>query len=293
MSDAPQSLPSLADLRRTVLSELVEAGIEDAEARRETDLIVGYATGFSLAHQLMRAQEPVKQEWIATVETLLEQRCQRIPIQYLTGSAPFMGLDLHVAPGVFIPRTDTETVVEVMKAKLPADTSELVAEIGTGSGAIAVALLVHFRYMQMVGVDISEAAIEVTHRNAIRHGVADRLDLVKGDWKHVLPENLRAIVSNPPYISLADRDDLMPEVRLFEPPEALFGSDNDGLGFYRDFSRKAQSHLVDGGIVVLEIGDGQAACVSEIFKSNNWLDVSVHDDINKKSRVIAAASPSK
>lgn len=293
MPDLEPSCPSLAEVRRRVLKSLTDAGIEEAEARRETDLIVGYATGFSLAHQLMRADEPARQEWIDTAAKLVAQRRERIPIQYLLGSAPFMGLDLHIVPGVFIPRSDTEAVIEVMKEKLPPDAADLVAEIGTGSGAIAVALLVHFKYMQVIGIDISAAAIELTRRNAIRHGVMDRLNLVQGDWKEMLPKNLRAIVSNPPYIPLSDRDELMPEVRLHEPPEALFGSERDGLGFYRSLASAGQAHLVSGGTVVVEIGDGQAEAVSGIFRSNNWLDVSVHDDINKKRRVIAAASPSE
>ena len=163
-------------------------------------------------------------------------------------------------------------------------------EIGIGSGAISVSLLAIFPGLTIVACDVEKLAIETAAANALEHGVSARLKLVLGDWREVLPGDLDAIVSNPPYIPRADRPTLEPEVAEWEPDIALFGDDQDGLSFYRAIAKFGKSHLKDGhGFVVVEVGDGQAARVAAALADWNWLEPSIYKDVNGLQRVVAAS----
>lgn len=285
--------PSLKTAKQTLFFELRGLGIEAREAEREADLIISDITGLSLAQQILQEERPLTSEEADHLKVITDRRKQRMPLQYCLGYTHFMRTKLTVAPGVFIPRPDTEAVVVLAAQLLQSKTSPFIAEIGTGSGAISIALLQELPKAKIAGIDLSPESVELTRLNAMQNGVIDRLTPVLGNWQEVLPMALDAIVSNPPYIPRHKKDSLAPEVANFEPELALFGDDPDGLGFYRSFAKIAPQHLKNDGLVVLEFGDEQETQVSLIFSEHNWRDVQIHKDMTGLPRVITASCPIK
>jgi release factor glutamine methyltransferase len=286
---------SLIDLKHRIRDVLVEAGISESESRAESDIITEYVSNLSAAEQVI-FDDDVPEQWLADVELIIDKRVERMPLQYILERCDFMGLTLAVKKGVFIPRADTETVVETalkiifdQKIKKPK-----IADIGSGSGAIAVCLAKAIPDAQVYAIEISDTAFEISKLNAENHGVANRIEFIRGDWRGALPNDLNMVVSNPPYIPRSKAKELPPEVVDHEPAKALFGVDRDGLGHYRDFARLLTPHFTDsGGYVCLEVGDNQAGAVAQIFEDRGWVNVKQTLDLNKKPRALSAWSPKK
>lgn len=290
----------LGAVKKEILAALMGFGIEKGEARVETEMIVERATAMRPDKQLVCLDVPVTDIQMDAIEALVKARSNRKPIQYIVGTAHFMGLELKVEEGVFIPRTDTETLVAVVieelrirhgnaavSGKAPAIN---VLEVGVGSGAISISLLKRVATAQVTGTDVSSKALEVTKANAKTHGVAQRLMLIESGKYWEIDRKFDLIVSNPPYIPSSQASTLQPEVGLFEPAAALFGSDEDGMGFYRNFSIEAVKLLDPArGFIAVEVGDGQAQPVSKIFEAAGWVNIEIHDDLNKLSRVVTAS----
>lgn len=287
----------LRETKKEIVAHLVSFGIENGEARVEADMIIESVSGMSNSKQLVCDDLPMTEKQLDKAERLLAERARRRPIQYCLGEAQFLDLKLKVREGVFIPRTDTETVVEAalelaqsLARSLPADRPIKVLEIGVGSGAIAVGLLKKNERLRVTGTDINEEALALTAENAALHRVADRLSLKSEGLWWTLSERFDLIVSNPPYIPQDQQSTLEPEVVYFEPHEALFGRDPDGLRFYRKLSTTA-ADLLDstGGFIVVEVGDGQADPVKAIFAEAGWEKVTSLRDVNGISRVVTAS----
>jgi release factor glutamine methyltransferase len=282
---------TLRQCKQSIQSRLEGFGIEPHEASTEAELILEHVTGLHCAQQRMLADQPIESQPYEQVEAIVAQRAQRVPLQYCFGYGWFFGEKYLVKPGVFIPRSDTETLVDVAEKLLRVQTRrcETVGEIGTGSGVVAISLLKKFQALTVISCDVNESALDLAQENAVLHNVADRLRLVHGDWQIVLPENLDAIVSNPPYIPISQRPDMQPEVRDHEPHTALFGGGNDGLDFYRQLSQLGKQRLRDGrGFIGVEVGDGQSDAVAGTFLGNSWVDCTVHCDLNGLPRVVSA-----
>lgn len=287
----------LKETKKEIVAHLVSFGIESGEARVEADMIVESVSGMSNSKQLVCDDLPMTERQLEKAERLLTERARRKPIQYCLGEAQFLDLKIKVREGVFIPRTDTETVVEAaldlargLARSLPEDRPIKVLEIGVGSGAIAVGLLKKNDRLLVTGTDINEEALALTAENAALHRVADRLSLKSEGLWWTLTERFDLIVSNPPYIPQDQQSTLEPEVVDFEPHEALFGRDPDGLRFYRKLSTTA-AELLDstGGFIVVEVGDGQADPVKAIFAEAGWEKVTSLRDVNGISRVVTAS----
>lgn len=196
----------------------------------------------------------------AAYEAMLARREAREPMQYILGEAGFMGFTFHVAPGVLCPRPDTEILCEEALRRLPENARVL--DIGTGSGALAVAIARLAPGSRVTAVDVSDTALAIAGDNARRNGADVRL--VKSDCFGALAgERFDMIVSNPPYIGREEMDSLMPEVKR-EPELALYGGE-DGLDFYRRISREAGAYLSDGGALLFEIGWKQKDAVSALL----------------------------
>ena len=283
----------LPELKAVIRDVLAEAGIEADEAQAEVELIAEHVTKLSPTEQILFTDE-MPEQWLADVEVIIRKRLERTPIQYILGEAYFRGLNFAVKPGVFIPRSDTEAVVEkalsiIEKAKLK---SPRIVDIGCGSGAIAISLAKALADAKIYAIEISDVALNVARSNAIRHQVDNRIEFLQSDWRKSLPYDLDLIVSNPPYIPRHKAKDLMPEVVDNEPHLALFGGDRDGLGHYRDFARLFSSHFAQaGGFVCLEVGDEQAPSVAAIFEKREWTSVERSKDLNGHGRVVSAWSP--
>jgi release factor glutamine methyltransferase len=281
----------LSEAKAHISRELTAAGIEPAEVRREIELIVEYATGWALAEQILQSAAPVPREALRVIMDIVERRKTRVPLQYLFGHTYFMGLKLAIRHGVLIPREDTETLVLVALQHMTDMRPYHVADIGIGSGAIALAILDRRLDATVTGIDVTADAICLARENALSQGTYDRLEILYDDWERVLPKNLDGIVSNPPYIPESQKPDLLPEVAKYEPPEALFGGGKDGLDFYRKLSRVGADYLVPHGFFAVEVGDKQAAAVRSMFESKGWRELQIHNDLNGLPRVVSGLRP--
>jgi len=262
---------TVRDALRDAERRLSSAGID--EARREAGWLLAHLLGTSAGALRLRAGEP--HTAIAEYDELLRRRELREPLQYILGSEEFMGLTFQVTPAVLIPRFDTEVVVRAALSELHGCVR--IADIGTGSGVIAIALAHRLPQAEVIAVDISPEALAVAAGNAKAHGVADRVTFRQGDLLSPLAgERLDAIVSNPPYIRADEIPDLMPEVRDWEPRLAL-SPGPDGLACYRELARQAGGYLQSGGQLAVEVGAGQAAAVQRMFAEAGFV-TSVYPD---------------
>lgn len=220
---------------------------------------------------------------------LVEERSEGRPVQYIISEQEFMGLDFYVDERVLIPRGDTEVLVEAIIEKYKG-TSCSFAEIGTGSGAIAVSLVKILEKSKGISLDISRDALEVARKNAVSNEVTDRLSLVESDMftnLNVEDNSLDFIVSNPPYIPSEVVDTLHIRVKAFEPHLALDGGD-DGLDFYRQIVTESRKYLKDGGQVFFEVGHDQSDDVSQLFLKEGYEDIYSIKDLQGFERVVIA-----
>jgi release factor glutamine methyltransferase len=243
-------------------------------------------------------EEPLSAEDITRYAALLARRAAGVPTQYLTGEQEFWGLKLEVTPDVLIPRPETEHVVEVALARLGTrrEAELRVADAGTGSGCLAIALAKECSRAEIFATDISAAALEVARRNAAQHGVAERVHLLLGNMLEPFFLDMTAgarpefdlIVSNPPYIARREAESLPREVREHEPELALFGGES-GTEFYGPLFQQARALLKRGGIVAVEIGHGALDAVRGLLETDGaWRNVAAQDDLAGIPRVVSA-----
>lgn len=220
---------------------------------------------------------------------IAQHRAKHEPLQYLLGKWEFYGLTMFVGAGVLIPRADTETLVDAVLSRVKDSSSQMIADLCTGSGCIALALASQMDHTQFAGLDLSTKALEYAEKNLAYHQFAN----VKFVCADVLDEaaaaqyqGLAAIVCNPPYLTAEDMRNLQAEVR-FEPETALYGSP-DGLHFYREITRIWKPSLCSGGLLAYEVGAGQADDVAAIFSQNGFAEIEKIRDLNGVERVIVA-----
>ncbi len=235
--------------------ELADGGVTDA--RIEAEVLLRHALGVDRGglYTALRQRLPAPDE--GTANLLLGRRLAGEPLAYLVGHREFYGLDFIVEPGVLIPRQETELLVDTaLELAAGRDEEEVrIADVGTGSGAIAVAIATQLPRARVYATDVSEAALRVAAANVRRHGVSDTVSLCSGDLLAALPEAVDVIVSNPPYISTAQMGVLAAEVRR-EPVRALHGGE-DGLSLTRRLLEEAPGRLRRGGSLVVEIDADQ------------------------------------
>ncbi len=228
------------------------------EARLDAEILLAHALGITRAQLLADPQRPLGSAKLASYRQLIERRARHEPLAYIVGYKEFYGLDLFIDSRVLIPRPETELLVE--KAIEISQRRSVVADVGTGSGAIAVSLAVHLPQALVYATDASAGALEVAARNCRRHGVEDRVHLLLGHLLEPLPEPVDLIVANLPYVSQAEWAQLPPEISRYEPREALDGGP-DGLDHIRRLLGQAGGRLKPGGVILLEIGATQGAAV--------------------------------
>jgi release factor glutamine methyltransferase len=273
--------------------DLGESALKDAphpeKARRDAELLLMHTVKRNRAWLIAHDDELLADDLCESYAELLERRRKGEPIQYITGEAEFYGLPFLVTPVVLIPRPETEHLVEKVIEMGACFEQPCIVDVGTGSGAIAVALAHKLPRASVTATDISARALAVARENAKRNGVAVRF--LEGDLlASVAEERFEIIVSNPPYVVAADRDSLDVEVREFEPGLALFAGD-DGLDVYRRLIPAAFDALVPGGFVALEIGYGQSTAVAELLACAGFEQVEFAPDLQGISRVACARRP--
>ncbi len=260
-------------------------GIEGA--RLEAELLLAHALGWKRIDLYARFDHLPDEAALARFRELVQARATRVPAKYLIGQCEFLGHNLAVDPRVMIPRPETELLVEQALARL-SEQETLVADLGTGSGAIAIAVAARRPAARLVATDLSPEALAVARENLERHGLADRLELRQGDWFEAFRrgETFDLIVSNPPYVAAPDLEGAMPEVRDHEPRTALDGGP-DGLACLRVIVGGASRWLKPGGWLVVEIGFGQRQDVEALARETEAYDaVEVARDFQGIDRVV-------
>ena len=318
-------------LREALLhaEEQLRAGPHPARARLDAEALLLHLAGKDRAWLLTHATDPFGGCTATQYAALLQRRLRGEPIQYITSACEFYGLPFRVTPAVLIPRPETEHLVETaikIAGAMPAqpkpsgapsmasaagerhgwETNEphpaappsarhsspaQILDIGTGSGAIAIALAHHLPQARVTAIDLSTSALALAQENAGHNHVADRIRFLHGDLlTPVAGETFDLIVSNPPYVADADRTTLDPEVRDFEPHAALFAGP-DGLAVYRRLIPAAFAALAPGGWLLLEIGYGQSESVPALCAAAGFHRIATTPDLQGIPRVVAAAHP--
>ena len=279
-------------LRELILqaeAKLVEGPHRD-RARLDVEALLFYVAKRDRAWLLSHSNDKAEEDLELRFNALVTRRKTGEPIQYITGMTEFFGLPFAVTPDVLIPRPETEHVVEevIRLAALLTGEQLSIADIGTGSGAIAVALAHSLPQAKITATDISPAALRIAGENARRNHVSGRIDFREGDLLEPLAgRRFQVIVSNPPYVPTRDIKSLSVEVREYEPHSALFAGD-DGLDVYRSLIPQASEHLDPGARLVVEIGYGQQAGVQHLFEAAGYCEIHFFLDYQGIPRVATA-----
>ena len=287
---APATLGALLAAARR---RLQAAGLDTAAI--DARLLVEAATGASRLDLLAAADRQVDPDVAARLDGWLDRRAAGEPVGRILGTASFYGLDFALGPDTLEPRPDTEVLVEtalaaVRSGRLPGVSPDgaglRLLDIGTGTGAIAVTLLVKLPAARGLATDLAAGAVAVAGDNAARHGVADRLDFATGDVWQPVTGRFGLVVANPPYIASDVIVGLDREVRLHDPHLALDGG-ADGLDVYRAILAGLHDHLLPGGLLAVEIGWDQGAAVSDLFAMAGLGTIEVHRDLGGRDRVVS------
>lgn len=277
---------------------LLRAGPHAERARCDAELLLRHVLNHERAALLVRWNEKMDEMESASYLALIERRQAGEPIQYIIGEAEFYGLPFRVTPDVLIPRPETEHLVEKTIALAQGFDRPRIADVGTGSGVIAVALALVLPQAFVTAIDLSAPALAIARENAELNGIAERIrferrDLLEMDFSNVsgstrmAEERFEIVVSNPPYIPRGDRASLAVEVREYEPALALFAGD-DGLNVYRRLIHEAFGALVHGGFIALEIGYGQAKRIRELLEASGFSAIEFTPDLQGIERVASA-----
>jgi release factor glutamine methyltransferase len=268
-----------------------DAGLADAD--QDSRILVMELLGLSHTDLVLDGDRALAGEHVARVEQAVLRRLAREPVYRILGSREFYGLDLKLSSGTLEPRPDTEVLVDALLPHLRhrialQGTAEIV-DLGTGTGAIALALLAECPEAKAIGVDISEDALSTAAANAARLGLGERFSTRVGPWFAQTPECFDVIVSNPPYIRTEVLESLEPEVANHDPAAALDGGP-DGLEAYRAIAQDASAHLKHGGVIGLEIGFDQQDEVRQVFEQAGFFLVEARRDHGGRDRVLIFAA---
>ena len=287
-----QASPSAGRLLERGAQELERAGV--SRSRWEAEVLLRQAMGCSRETLLADLAEPVEAEAAGYFFQLVDRRRGRVPLQYLLGSQEFWGLTFQVTPAVFIPRPETECLVEEAIRRL-GHRPVRVADVGCGSGCVAISIAASLPASQLYAIDLSPAALAVAGENARRNEVSSRIEFLQGDLLHPLldrsePPLLDAVVSNPPYVPEPDLVGLQPEVKDHEPRMAL-AAGPDGLEIVRRLLPQAESLLVPEGFLLLEIGMGMENKVKSLLAETRLTWQTTVPDLQGFPRILVAQQP--
>ena len=295
---------------------LAKKGVESP--RLQTELLLAHLLELPRVKLYLNFERALTPAETDALRELIKRRSQHEPLQHITGSTSFCGLEIAVSRHALIPRPETELLAEAGWNFLSTLNSQpsTALDLGTGTGCIAITLAVKCPAAKITATDISADALALAGENAARNGVAERIEFQKGDGFTVVQSEGRVtrvpevniqinvedsqssplrkfdlIISNPPYIPSAEIATLQPEVRNFDPCAALDGG-ADGLDFYRRIATEAKPFLKPDGKMMLEFGDGQAAAIQKIFEAEKWIVEAVKEDYSHRARILIAKSSS-
>jgi release factor glutamine methyltransferase len=288
--DIPGLVPgiSIAAARRIVAQTFRTAEIESSDL--DARLLIGHALSLDHTALVSNSEHKLSGEEASTIAAFAARRLAHEPVARIVGRKEFWGLDFTVTPATLVPRPDTETVVEAALAAFPDRSLPLrIADFGTGTGALLVALLSEFPNATGIAIDISEPALKAARGNAIHLGVASRAYFVVSDYGSALRAPFDLVVSNPPYIVGGEIAGLDPEVRDYDPHLALNGGAS-GLDGYRAVIADARRILAPQGTVIVELGAGQAAPVAALMSANGIVAEAPKPDLSGHLRALLGRS---
>lgn len=263
--------------------------------RLQAEWLLAHALGLPRLRLYLEFDRVLSTAEIETARALIQRRGRREPLQHILGTVSFCGLELDVGPQALIPRPETELLAEqawtwLQGRQNPAAT---VFDFGTGTGCLAITVAVKCPGVRCHALEISPDALRLAQANAQRHGVADRIEFHLGDGFAPLSPELRFDlgVANPPYVASPEIDTLAPEVKDFDPRGALDGG-ADGLDYYRRLAAEARERLRPGGVLLLEMGDGQAPRIQNAFRQYKWVVERVVEDYSARPRVLMVRAES-
>jgi release factor glutamine methyltransferase len=263
---------------------LAAAGVESA--RLDSRLLLSHATGETVERLVARSERAVSAVEADAFAALIHRRTMREPLAQIIGQREFWSLPFLTTRDTLTPRPDSEAVIEAVLALVPDRDAALdVLDIGTGTGCLLLALLSEYPCARGVGTDVSFAAAQVALRNAAALGCAVRSTILVGTWDDPVAGAFDLVVSNPPYIATAELDGLAPEIRCFEPRQALDGG-ADGLAAYRALAPRLRERLRPGGYAVLEVGAGHAGSVAAILQDAGFSDCGRQRDLSGVDRCV-------
>ncbi len=231
----------------------------------------------------------ILESWqVDKLKNIIEIRIKtRKPLQQILGRAYFYGRLFFVNEYTLIPRPETELLVQNVLKHIKSDVTADVLDIGTGTGCIAITLVLENGNIQVHAVDISDEALNMAGKNALFHSAGEKIKFYKSDLFEKVQGKFDIIVSNPPYIPLKDKDTLEQEV-MYDPKTALFTNDEDGLEFYKKIIKTAGAYLKKSGFLCFEVGLGQAEAVKDILKSHEYCNIEIIKDLNSIDRIVTA-----
>ncbi len=262
--------------------QLQAAGIEDYVF--ESKQIIKHVTGYTNAQILTKYTQPLNQFQQNSITAIIKQRLIRYPLQYIIGKWNFFGYEFFVGPGVLIPRSDTETLIDVCLERIKDIQNPRVLDLCAGTGCIGIAIKGERSEAEVTLVEKFDEALAYTNKNAAHNNL--NVKIVKGDVLKTegADELYNLIVSNPPYITNEDMKSLQPEVK-FEPSTALEGGE-DGLVFYRHIAKEYKKYLASGGVMAFEVGINEADAVAKIMKENGFTNIQTRKDYCEIDRVV-------
>ncbi|MDQ7040811.1 MAG: peptide chain release factor N(5)-glutamine methyltransferase [Rhodothermus sp.] len=276
------------ELLQQAIQRLEAAGVPDA--RRNAEWMLCEVLGCARAQLYAYPERPVSVSQQARFAELLARRLRREPLQYVLGYVEFLGLRVEVGPGVLIPRPETEWLTERVLQAMRSVPALRVLDVGTGSGCIALAIKHHRPDADVWACDISPEALAIARRNAERLGLEVhwlKADVLNASFPAQVPGPFTLIVSNPPYLSLHEADELPPEVRDYEPPVALYAGE-DPLRFYRALARHGHTLLQPGGWLACEVPAPHGADVTMLFEATGYQEVRLERDLAGHPRLVWA-----
>ena len=255
--------------------------------RLNAELIVGHGLALKRMQLYVQFERLLSEVELERIRPMVRRRAQREPLQYVLGETEFFGLTLKTDRRALIPRPETELLVETIVAKLTAPPARIL-DLGTGTGAIALALAKTYADAAVVAVDASDEALSLARENSAKTALEGRVTWMKSDWFSDVPatEHFDLIVSNPPYLSAAETAETSPEVRVHEPVGALTGKGVDGLDDLRAIVRAAPAHLSTGGLLALETGIAQHAALTALAKEAGFTSVESRQDLTGRDRFV-------
>ena len=274
----------LRDALTSAVNRLTAAAVPSP--RMNADLLLMFTLNCDRAYLYAHPERQLSSDEQSRYDQVLGQRAQGVPAQYITGHQEFWGMDLIVSPAVLIPRPETEHVIETVLPRARAMTNPRIADVGTGSGCIALALAKELPHAEIHATDISCDALEIARANAARHQLQNRIHFYRIDLLQGLGSNrFDLVVSNPPYVGESEEDQVQLEVRKFEPRDAVFAGPT-GLEVIQRLIPQAHDTLKPGGWLVIEISGTIADGAKDLL--HTWGEVRVTEDLQKIPRVASA-----